>query len=145
MARVETVMKSAMCCRPDDTARDCARLMKEENIGFVPVCNEADEPVGTITDRDLALRILAEGRLLDAKLEDVMTPEVVSCKIGDDLRDAERLMREHRKSRIMVCDEEGRLQGVISLSDIAEEEDEEVAGRTLREVASREISQPHAS
>ena len=145
MAKVDSVMKSAMCCRPDDTARDCARLMKEENIGFVPICNESDEPVGTITDRDLALRILADGRPSDAKLDSVMTREVVSCRLGDDLQDAERLMREHRKSRIMVCDTEGKLQGVISLSDIADEEDEEIAGRTLRDVASREISQPHAS
>lgn len=145
MATVDTVMKSAMCCRPDDTARDCARLMKEENIGFVPICNEADEPVGTITDRDLALRILADGRPPDAKVESVMTREVVSCTLGDDLADAERLMREHRKSRIMVCDAEGKLQGVISLSDVADEEDEEIAGRTLREVSSREIAQPHAS
>jgi CBS domain-containing protein len=145
MATVDSVMKSAMCCRPDDTARDCARLMKEENIGFVPICNESDEPVGTITDRDLALRILADGRPSDAKVDSVMTREVVSCRLGDDLRDAERLMREHRKSRIMVCDTEGKLQGVISLSDVADEEDEEIAGRTLRDVAAREISQPHAS
>ena len=74
-----------------------------------------------------------------------MTREVVSCTLGDDLRDAERLMQEHRKSRIMVCDTDGKLQGVISLSDIAETEDEEIAGRTLREVSSREVAQPHAS
>jgi CBS domain-containing protein len=145
MATVESVMKAAKCCRPEDTARACARLMKEENIGFVPICDEADKPVGTLTDRDLALRVLAEGRSPDVDLASFMTREVVSCKIGDDLRDAERLMQERRKSRIMVCDENGKLQGVISLSDIAETEDEEIAGRTLREVSSRETGQPHAS
>ena len=145
MAAVQAVMKSAKCCRPDDTARACARLMKEENIGFIPICDEAGVPVGTLTDRDLAIRVLADGRSPDSQLGSFMTREVVSCRIGDDLRDAERLMREHRKSRIMVCDEQGRLQGVISLSDIAETEDEEIAGRTLREVASRETGQPHAS
>ncbi|HSD20637.1 MAG TPA: CBS domain-containing protein [Anaeromyxobacter sp.] len=145
MATVDTVMKSAKCCRPDDTARACARLMKEENIGFVPICNEDGEPVGTLTDRDLALRILADGRPPDAEVGSFMTREVVSCTLGDDLRDAERLMQENHKSRIMVCDTDGKLLGVISLSDIAETEDEEIAGRTLREVASREVAQPHAS
>jgi CBS domain-containing protein len=145
MATVYSVMKSAKGCRTDDTARDCARLMKEENIGFVPICNDAGEPVGTITDRDLALRIVAEGHSADSEVSSCMTREVVSCKLGDDLRDAERLMREHHKSRIMVCDENGKLEGVISLSDIAEIEDEEIAGRMLREVSSREIGQPHAS
>lgn len=145
MAKVETVMKPAKCCRPDDTARACARLMKEENIGFAPICDESGVPVGTLTDRDLALRVLADGRSPDADLGSFMTREVVSCTLGDDLRDAERLMQEHRKSRIMVCDEGGKLQGVISLSDIAETEDEEIAGRTLREVASRETGQTHAS
>lgn len=145
MATVDTVMKSAKCCRTDDTARDCARLMKEENIGFVPICNDDGEPVGTITDRDLALRVLADGRSPDALAETFMTREVVSCTIGDDLRDAEQLMQERRKSRVMVCDEDGRLQGVISLSDIAETEDVETAGRTLREVASREAAPPRSS
>ena len=54
-------------------------------------------------------------------------------------------MREHHKSRIMVCDKDGKLQGVISLSDIAETEDEEIAGRTLRESRLARIAQPHAS
>ena len=74
-----------------------------------------------------------------------MTSDVVSCRIGDDLDTAEKTMREHRKARMMVCDESGRLVGVISLSDIADVETEDAAGRTLREVTSRESQQPHAS
>ncbi|HZZ85163.1 MAG TPA: CBS domain-containing protein [Anaeromyxobacteraceae bacterium] len=54
-------------------------------------------------------------------------------------------MRDHRKSRIMVCDQDGKLAGVISLSDVADLEEEAAAGRTLREVSSRETRQPHAS
>jgi CBS domain-containing protein len=143
--RVNDVMKEARGCREGDSVKECAKLMKEENIGFVPICNEAGEPVGTVTDRDLAIRVLAEGKTADAKVDDVMTRDVVSCRVGDDLSQAERLMRERRKSRIMICDEGGKLVGVISLSDLADVESEEIAGQTLREVSSRETGQPHAS
>ncbi len=143
--RVEEVMKPAQGCREGDSVLECARLMREKNIGFVPVCNRAGKPVGTVTDRDLAIRVIAEGRPADTKLEAVMTRDVVACRLGDDLGSAEQLMRDHRKSRIMVCDEKGKLQGVISLSDIADLETSDEAVRTLREVASRESHQIHAS
>lgn len=143
--QVDELMKKPECCRASDSARDCALLMKSQNIGFVPICNEANEPIGTITDRDLALRVLAENKPADIKLDDVMTKDVVGCRSGDDLSEAVRLMRERRKSRIMVCDNQGKLLGVISLSDIAEREPEEVAGQALKDVASREAQQPQAS
>lgn len=134
--RVEELMSPAKCCHEGDTVRDVARLMKAESIGFVPICNAKDAPVGALTDRDLAIRVLAEGRSADEKAEACMTRDVVGCRIGDDLRDAERLMRDERKSRVMVCDEQGRLQGVISLADVAEVASEEDAGQTLQEVKS---------
>ncbi len=143
--KVDEIMKRPQVCWTGSSVRDCARLMKEKNIGFVPICNEKGEPVGTITDRDLALRVLAEGRSPDTRVEDVMTREIVSVPTGDDLAKAEELMRERKKSRVMVCDPQGKLVGVISLSDIAEVESEGAAARTLREVAQREAQQPHAS
>jgi CBS domain-containing protein len=143
--RVDDVMKSPQCCGEGDSVRDVAKTMKEDNIGFVPVCNDDGEPIGALTDRDLTVRVLAEGRSSSTRAADVMTSDVVSCRIGDDLDTAERTMREHRKARMMVCDESGRLVGVISLSDIADVESEDAAGRTLREVTSRESQQPHAS
>jgi CBS domain-containing protein len=88
--------------------------MRDESIGFVPICNAAGEPIGAITDRDLAIRVLAEGRAASEKVEQFMTRDVVSCPLGADLRDAQRLMRERRKSRVMVCDDRGRLVGVVS-------------------------------
>jgi CBS domain-containing protein len=142
--RVDEIMKAPETCRTGGSVRDCAKLMKKENVGFVPVCNEDGEPVGTITDRDIALRVVAEGRGADTRIDDVMTREVVACHVGDELADAERLMRENRKSRVMVLDD-GKLVGVISLSDVIEAEDEGVAADTMRAVASREARQPHAS
>ncbi len=140
--RVEELMSPARCCHEGDTVRDCARLMKEESIGFVPICNEKEAPVGAVTDRDLTIHVLAEGRSADERVEGFMTRDVVGCRIGDDVQDAERLMREEQKSRVMVCDGEGRLQGVISLADIAEVASEAETGQTLQEVKS---DQPAAS
>jgi CBS domain-containing protein len=134
--RVEELMSTAKCCREDDSVLECAKVMKEESIGFVPVCNAGGEPIGAITDRDLVIRVLAEGRSPDEKTQAFMTRDVVSCRIGDDVNDAERLMREHRKSRVMVCDEDGKLKGVISLADIADAESERSIGETLQQVKS---------
>jgi CBS domain-containing protein len=141
--RVEELMSSARACRQGDTVRDCARLMKEENIGFVPICNERGEPVGAITDRDLAIRVLAEGRSPDEKVDAFATDRVIAARLGDDVREAERLMREHRMSRVMVCDESGRLQGVISLQDVAEATSEEEVGETVQQVKSDQPPAAH--
>lgn len=143
--RVDDVMKPAKACREGTSVRDCARMMKERNIGFVPVCNESGEPIGAVTDRDLAIRVLGEDRAGETRIEEVMTRDVVGCRLGDDMGKAARLMRERHKSRVIVCDADGRLVGVISLSNIADREDEETAAETFREVAARENRQPFAS
>lgn len=134
--RVEELMSSAKCCSEGQTVRDAAKLMRDESIGFVPVCDEKGGPLGAVTDRDLAIRVLAEGRSPDERIEAFMTRDAVSCRLGDDVKDAERLMRETRKSRVMVCDDQGHLAGVISLADIAEVESGSAAGATLHEVKS---------
>ncbi len=134
--RVEEVMSPAKCCREGESVRDVARLMKEENIGFVPICDDAGEPVGAVTDRDLAIRVLADGRSADEEIDRFMTRDIVSCRVGDDVRDAERAMRDERKSRIVVCDQQGRLKGVVSLADVADVESGEEIGETLQQVKS---------
>ena len=132
--RVDEVMSQAKCCRPSDTASDCARLMRDADIGFVPICDDAGKPVGAVTDRDLAIRVLADGRTGDERLERGETREIVSCTLGDDVRRAAELMRVRQVSRVMVCDVDGRLQGVLSLQDIAEIESDETTGHTLTQV-----------
>lgn len=138
--RVDEVMSEAKCCHGGDSVRDVARLMKEESIGFVPICDPQGQPMGTVTDRDLAIRVLAGGRGGDDRIEQFMTRDVVSCRVGSDLGAAERLMREERKSRVIVCDDHGKVAGVISLADIADAHDEHEAGKTLQEVKSDQPS-----
>ncbi len=133
--RVEEVMTEATGCRENDSVRDCAKLMKEEDIGFVPICDAQGAPVGAVTDRDLAIRVLADGRSPDEPVTAVMSRDVIGCKVGDDVQQAMDLMRSERVSRVMVCDDQGKLKGVISLQDLAAESEDE-AGETLQEVKS---------
>ena len=136
--RCDEVMKTRVeCVHENDTARDCARRMRDRNLGFLPVCDAAGRPIGTLTDRDLALRIVAEDLDGTERVGSVMTREVVCCREKDDIAEAEQLMAQHHKSRIMVVDSGGKLCGVISLSDLAER-DSRRAILTMREISSRE-------
>jgi CBS domain-containing protein len=140
--RVEELMSEAKCCRESDSVIECAKLMRDRSIGFVPICDDDGKPVGAVTDRDLAIRVLADGRSPDETISSFMTRDVISCRPGDDVSQVARLMREHRKSRIMACDDDGKLVGVVSLQDIAETESEEEAGETLQQVKSGPADQP---
>lgn len=133
----ELMKKMVECIAPDDTVFHAAQRMRSEGIGFLPVCGESREILGAITDRDLALRIVAEGRPAMTPVHEVMSTEVVACNASDSVKRAEQLMSEHRKSRIMCTDDDGRLVGVISLSDMAQQ-DTGHATRVLRKVTSRE-------
>jgi CBS domain-containing protein len=141
--RVEDLMSPAKCCRGDDSVRDVARVMRDENIGFIPICNAQNEPIGAVTDRDLVVRVLAEGRSAEERISACMTRDVMAARIGEDTAAALRLMREERKSRVMVCDEQAKLVGVISLADVAEMENEEETGETLQQVKSDQPPAQH--
>jgi CBS domain-containing protein len=108
--------------------------MRDEDVGFVPICDDQGKPLGAITDRDLAIRVLADGRGGDERVEPFMSRDVVGCTTEDDVRAALQLMRDRKVSRVVVCDAGGVLRGVISLQDVAEVESDEEAGRTLGEV-----------
>ena len=141
--RCEEIMKrDVQCVQPTDPVQAGARRMRDANIGFLPVCDSSRKVLGAITDRDIALRIVADGRPPTTAIDDVMTREVVACAPGDDVRRAEELMGKQHKSRMIVADEEWRLVGVISLSDIAQVEDASRASQTMKQVTERE-ARPH--
>ena len=136
----EVMTRDVECVTPDTTAQAAAQRMRELNIGFLPVCDDSMRVLGTVTDRDLALRVLAEARPPTTPVSEVATPEVIACSPEEDLREAEELMARHQKSRIMIVDDAGRLVGVISLSDIAQRERGKQASQTLRKISAREAS-----
>jgi CBS domain-containing protein len=140
--RCKDVMKTDVeCLGPDDTAADAARCMGEKNLGFLPICEDKGAVIGTVTDRDLALRVIGRDRDGKTPIRDVMSNEqLISCSPSDDLETAEKLMAKHHKSRIVCLDDDGQLAGIISLSDILDRDQSKRAARTARSVAQREIS-----
>ena len=137
--RCQDLMKKNLeCASPQDTVQNAARQMREGNIGFLPVCDQSKRVLGTVTDRDLAIRVLADGGPANTRIEDVMTREVVCCRPEDNLKKAEDLMAKNHKSRIMCIDKNGQLVGIISLSDLAQHESGSRSAETLRQVTTRE-------
>jgi CBS domain-containing protein len=135
------VMKSAVIrCHEADTVTACARMMRDQNIGFVPVVDADEQVVGIVTDRDLALRVLAEERAGATPVSDVMTRDVRVCHPEERMEVAEKKMAETRKSRLVVVGKGGRCLGVISLSDVARVESRRRAGGVLQAVTRREAA-----
>jgi CBS domain-containing protein len=134
----EIMKTNVHCVTTDNSVQEAARIMREQNVGFLPVCGSAKEVVGTITDRDITVRLTAEARSpKTTKVEEIMSKDVVSCRPEQDLQECERAMAQFQKSRVVVVNDERKLQGVISLSDIADR-DRGNAADTLRKVAARE-------
>jgi CBS domain-containing protein len=142
--RCADVMKTApQSVRENDPLRLAAEIMSAANIGFLPVCDDGGKVVGTITDRDIVVRAVAPGLDPEARrVGDVMSRNVVSCRPEDELRLAEQFMAHYQVSRLVVTDDDDVLEGVISLSDIAEHEPAARAARTLRSIAAREAPRP---
>jgi CBS domain-containing protein len=123
MEKCDVVMtKNPVCCLPNDMVARVAQLMKQENIGPIPVIEneQTRKLVGIVTDRDLALKIVAEGRDANStKVEAVMTREVVTCRAEDDLQIALDVMAKHQLRRIPIVDNDNKILGIISQADVA--------------------------
>lgn len=136
----ELMKTNVKCVEIDDTVMDAAAIMKEAGVGFLPVTDANGLPLGVITDRDIVVRVVAEGRdTATCTVAGAMTLETISCGPDDDIEVAEKRMAAEHKSRILVRDEDGAVVGVISLSDIAAADTPEKAGATLKQIASREV------
>lgn len=121
------------------TVAECAQLMRDEELGFLPVLDEQFKVVGVVTDRDLAIRIVAEQKPLTTPVSEVMTKgPFLSCEPEDELEELEQRMAREKKARALVKAPDGSLLGVISLSDIAQaERSAERTGKLLKEVTRR--------
>ena len=103
---------------PGETIRDAAKAMKELDAGILPVA-ENDRLVGMITDRDIAIRAVAEGMGPDTRVKDVMSQEVLYCYDDEELDSVAGQMRELQVRRMVVLNRDKRLVGIISIGDIA--------------------------
>jgi CBS domain-containing protein len=137
--RCEDLMTSEVeIARAGEAVGEAARRMRDLNIGFLPICDDAEQLVGVITDRDIAMRVVAEDRQSNVAVEDVMTEDVVTCRPDDESEQAEELMRVNQIARLVCVDEGGKIAGVISLADIAQYESELRAGELVADVTERE-------
>jgi len=119
---------------PDQTIRDAAQLMAEIDAGSLPV-GENDRLVGMITDRDIAIRAVAEGKSPDTKIRDVMTCEMLYCFDDQDLDEIARNMAKNQVRRLPVINHAKRLVGILSLGDLARKEEPAAVGRAMSRVA----------
>jgi CBS domain-containing protein len=105
--------------RETDSVKDAAARMRENDVGFLPVCDaEGGKLIGTLTDRDIAVRLVAEGMPVSTPVAEVMTRQVVYCHTEDDVRDACELRESNQVSRMVVLDDNEHIAGVISVADL---------------------------
>jgi CBS domain-containing protein len=140
----EIMSDHLICCTPETSLGDVARLMADHDCGEIPVVGPGDsrKPLGVVTDRDITCRAVAQGRNpLELTAKDCMSAPVVTVTADAALEDCCRVMEQRQVRRVPVVDERGECCGIVSQADIARAASEKVAGHVVREV-SRETSTP---
>lgn len=144
MSKVADIMtRDVETIGPMATIQEAAERMKSGNIGSVPVCHDS-RIVGTITDRDITVRVTAEGRDPQSTIvRDVMTRQLVTIRPQQEVVEAEQLMHDHQVRRLPVVEPDGRLVGYVTLAGIAKREGDETAvGKTLKGISNPQRPPP---
>jgi CBS domain-containing protein len=133
-------VREAMTTNPctidaDKPAAYAARMMRDEDVGIAPIV-EGDRLVGVLTDRDIAVRVVAEGLDPDrVKVSEVASRDVVTLDPNQDLDEALRLLARHQVRRLPVVEEDGRVVGVVAQADVAREADERRTGEVVEQIS----------
>lgn len=138
---MDVMTKNPVACLPDDTASKAAQLMRNVDVGSIPVIEneQTRKLIGIVTDRDLALHVVADDlKASSVKVNDVMTREVVTCRTDDNIQMAVEAMAQNQLRRMPVVDRDQRLVGIIAQADVATRVNQ--SDETAEMV--REISQP---
>jgi CBS domain-containing protein len=144
MRAKDIMTPSPSCCSPDDAVRDVARVMRDNDCGAVPIVErDSGRLVGIVTDRDLAIRALADDRGGSTKVSEVMTANPSCCRATEDVRNVEATMAEHQVRRVPITDADGRCVGIVAQADLAREalHGERLTDREVAIVVER-ISEP---
>ena len=133
--RVSEVMtRDVETIRPDQTAQEAASFMLRADAGSIPV-TENERLVGMITDRDIAVRGVAQGHGPDTPVRDLMSGGLVVARVDDDVEEVATKMSEAQVRRLPVIDQDDRLCGIVSLGDLSREADDESAAEALEGVS----------
>jgi|SRR3954470_7058661 CBS domain-containing protein len=131
----EIMTPDAQCVRPDETLVDAASLMRQLDVGVLPVC-DGENVVGMITDRDIAIRAVADARHpATTMVREIMSPGTIVVYDDQDVDDAVRIMEEHQIRRAPVMNREDELIGIVSLGDIAVDASTDLCGEVLKRVS----------
>ena len=137
MKAQDIMTKNPSCVTPDTPVQDAARLMKTEDVGIIPVVESkgSKKLVGVITDRDIAIRVVADGSASSSSsVRDVMTSNISTSAPGDSVQDVMELMGRVQVRRIPIVDK-GELVGIIAQADIVREADDKRAERTVEKIS----------
>lgn len=131
----EVMTERVDCLGPENSAAEAARHMKRLNVGAIPVC-QGEDLYGIVTDRDIVVRVVAEGKdLATTLLRDCCTRELVTIEPEADVRRAAEIMAEHQIRRLPVVQGK-RLVGIVSLGDLAvKAEGEKAPAKALTEIS----------
>jgi CBS domain-containing protein len=133
---IKDVMTSDPCTiDADKSVAYAAKMMRDEDVGLAPIV-ESDKLVGMLTDRDIAVRVVAEGKDPErVTVREVASKQVVTVDPQQDLEEALRIMAKHQVRRLPVLEEDGRLVGVVAQADVAREGDDKETGQLVQEIS----------
>jgi len=118
----EVMTVNPSCCLTTDTVYQAAQLMKSEDVGPIPILNDLEgrRLEGIVTDRDIVLQVVAEGRdPKNTRVGEIMSKDVATCRVDDDCQKVLHLMEEHQVRRIPIVNDNGQLAGIVSQADVA--------------------------
>jgi CBS domain-containing protein len=130
----EVMTREVQTVQPDQPVQEAANFMLSADAGSIPV-TEGERLIGMITDRDIAVRGVAKGFGPDTPVRELMTDELITARIDDDVQDVASRMSDAQVRRLPVIDQDERLCGIVSLGDLARESDNESAQQALEGVS----------
>ena len=118
-----------------DSIADAAKVMRDEDAGVVPIV-DGDRLTGVLTDRDIAVRVVADGKdPSSTKVEEIASTNLVTIDPQQDLDEALRLMAQHQVRRLPVVEEDGKLVGIVAQADVAKHADATRTGETVEQIS----------
>jgi CBS domain-containing protein len=131
----ELMTESPRTVRSDATVVEAARVMSNDDVGLVPVV-DGDRLVGTVTDRDIAIRVVAEERDPGSTtVREIASTDLVTIDPEQELGEALRLMAQHQVRRLPVVEEDGRLVGIVAQADVARHGDDTQTGQVVERIS----------
>jgi CBS domain-containing protein len=130
----EAMTPNPTTVEPGTTATEAARIMKSEDVGSLPIV-EGGRLVGVVTDRDLAIRVLADGKSGETPIDEIASKDIVTVDPQQSLEEAARLMAEHQVRRLPVTEEDGKLVGILAQADVAQAGHDSLTGDVVQQIS----------